>query len=262
MYAKHNHDNIESLFEFLTTFKNNTYANFQDIQAHVSATNTALLASIKRMDNLTTAVSAMRDHMDLIDDNLLIVRSHDQLITTTQRLIQQVYTMSNALMDLKIFREQIQLLLQGRLPHKLVTLSTIDSAVKRLSLSLEKHNLSPLPAKNNNRYFYNYAHAIGYVARDALIMTIEIPVFAPDHVINVHKITAYPVPLHTQEGNDPNNTSLLKVDKSFIAYSRINTRLGTSPRQNTLRVNIWISSARTHHSCTPIRLWIAYLISW
>ena len=226
IYAKHNHDNIASLFEFLTTFKNNTYANFKDIQAHVSATNAALLTSIKRMDNLTTAVSAMKPHLDRIDDDLLIIRSHDQLVTTTQRLIQQVYTMSNALNDLKIFREQIQLLLQGRLPYKLVTLSTIDSAVKRLSLSLDKHNLSPLPAKNNNRYFYNYAHAIGYVARDALIITIEIPVFAPDHIINVHKITAYPVPLHTQDGNDPNNTSLLKVDKSFIAFSKDKHKFG------------------------------------
>jgi hypothetical protein len=77
-----------------------------------------------------------------------------------------------------------------------------------------------MSAINNTRYFYNFAHAIAYKVGDALLISIEVPIFPPENVLNVYKINAINTPFHTSNGNHPNKSSILLHNHEYVAFSR------------------------------------------
>ena len=147
--ARNNYENINSMFEYITKFKNNTYLNFNKIQAHMNATNSALLTTVQRLDNVTGRINDITTELSELKIDFL---NHDRLQSATIRLIEQTTSLQAAITDVKFFRTQVHRLLQGKLPHDLIPLSAIQEAVNRLQSSLNDESVKPLQPVNNNRY--------------------------------------------------------------------------------------------------------------
>ena len=219
-YVKNNANSIDSMYEFVSKFKNNTYSNFRSLAGHLNKSDTALRETMNRVNNLTFDINKIRSNFDFYSHEVYVLRSYTRILTATQRLIQQTTTLQRALANLREFRQQIQLLNRHLLPDKLVSQSTLQGAIDKISSPLRKRGLQPLSAYIHMDYFYHYTKCIAYLTSDTLIISVELPLTTSNAILDVYRVITFKLPLHTSEGNHVNKTTELQTNHDYMVFSR------------------------------------------
>jgi hypothetical protein len=221
-----NQKDITSVFDYLSKFRNATSSNFKNLRAHINNTNAALSVTLTRLDTITERVTAIFGHFDNIQDDLNVIRALDQVVMTAHRQSQQSALIADALHDIRVFRAQINLLHAGKLPSDLVTPDILKRVISSLRPRLVKRNLQALPVEPNWNYYYDTAHAIAYKFGDTVLVSIKVPLLRANHVFDMYKILAYPVPFHSTSFASINRSSTLHTTDDYMVITRDRDQYG------------------------------------
>ena len=252
----------QSLYRTISNLANNTNQRINHLYHSVNHTNTALLTTINKIENLN-------DKLDKVYQVVLGSRGLPLMHVMHlqhQLLSHRIESQEKVLQDLRNFRNAISKLLSGKLSEHLIPFSALKSALdkasNKASTSLLKNK--PLAATMYLPLYYKMNNIQTIAQNDSLLVTMPVPMTHQQANYKIYQVKTYGIAIHSSTPNTQTGYTKLINSPDYLAVS--NDRQYFKPLSHeemldctqsslTLCPHLSVTFNRHHRDC----LWAIFL---
>ena len=254
-------DDRDSLFEAIQGVTNITDTRFGHILHHIKETDNILLESVRNMTMINSKVDEIYAAFANPDGYTKIHSLQIQHLSILQRN-ERLILASNKLRDFKLGLMSVH---RGFLPNFIITEDMLSEALHKTNKHVkEKHpSLTVLTDRKHLHLYYEDKAVYGTFLDDTLFIHLQVPLVTQFTSYDVYKVDIYPMPIHSEDGNNQKGYTILENTPDYLVVSKGREKYTTLTEKQyqectTMRSNLCIHLNILHSKAKSSCLWAIF----